>query len=113
MKKVTTSELMNKGFVVNNGKWTYNGKLCVIDFYTEWCQPCKPQLMILTDLSKDYDDVEFLKVNVEEEYELAELFNIKNLPTVYVCGKDTKVFTGLTQKSKIQEVLKSQSTIKV
>jgi len=109
MKKATTSELLGKGFVVNNGKWSYNGTPCVIDFYAEWCVPCKPQLTVLSDLSKEYEDVDFYTVNVEEEYELAELFNIRNLPTVYVCGKDTKkLFTGFTQRTKIEEVLKTQ-----
>jgi thioredoxin-like negative regulator of GroEL len=109
MNKVTTNELLSKWFVNNNGKWNYKGtKPCIIQFSADWCQPCKPQEAILTEMKKEYGDVEFLKVNVEEEYELAEIFNIKNLPTIFVCGKETKQFSGLTQKSKIEDVLKNQ-----
>ena len=113
MNKITTNELLSKWFVNNNGKWSYKGvKPCVIDFYADWCQPCKPQEAILSEMNKEYGDVEFLKVNIEEEYELAEIFNIKNLPTIFVCGgKDTKQFSGLTQKSKIEDVLKNQMEV--
>ena len=106
MIKVTTSELMSKGFSVTDGKWSYKGKPCVLDFWADWCVPCKNQEIILNDLNKSYSDVEFYKINVEEEYELAEIFNIKNLPTVIICsGKETKQFSGLTQKQKIEDIL--------
>ena len=114
MNNITTSELLSKGFVVNNGKYTYkSNKVLVIDFYADWCQPCKPQEMILNELSKEYNGIEFFKVNVEDEYELAELFSIKSLPTIIVFGKDRKTFTGFTQKQKIEDTIKNQIEILV
>ena len=113
MDKLTTNELLSKGFTIINGKWNYNGKLCVLDFYTDWCRPCKAQEMILNELSKNYNNVEFYKINVEEEYELAEYFSIKSVPTIIICGKETKQFFGLTQKQKIEEILKNQIEILV
>ena len=111
MNKVTTKELLSKGIVVNN-KWSCKGKkLIVLDFYADWCAPCKPQENVLNELSKDYSGIEFYKVNVEDEYELAKLFNIKSLPTIIVCGKENKVFTGFTQRQKIEEAIKNQIEI--
>jgi len=108
MNKVKTNELLSKGFVVNNGKWSYKGKLSVIDFYADWCNPCKPQEVVLDELSRKYEGIEFFKVNVEEEYELAELFSIKSLPTIMVCHKETTKFSGFTPKQKIEDAIKNQ-----
>jgi len=105
MKKVTTDEIINKGFVESNGKWSYKGKPCVLDFYADWCSPCKPQETILTELSKENVEIDFYKINVEEEPDLAELFNIKNLPTIILCSKEQKKITGFTQKRKLEELL--------
>ncbi|NPV12821.1 MAG: thioredoxin family protein [Ignavibacteria bacterium] len=106
MNKIKTNELISKGFEVKNGKWYYKGNPCIIDFYADWCKPCKTQDTILSELKKYHNDVEFYKVNVEEEYELAELFSIKSLPTIIVCGKDeTKTFTGFTTKQKIDDAI--------
>jgi len=113
MNKVTTSELISKGFSTNNGKWSYNGKPCVLDFYADWCMPCKQQEVVLNDMDKEYSDVIFNKINIEEEYELAEMFSIKSLPTIIICGKETMQFTGLTSKQKIETFLKSQIDILV
>ncbi|MCK9477738.1 MAG: thioredoxin domain-containing protein [Candidatus Muirbacterium halophilum] len=107
MNRITTSELLSKGFVVNNGKWSYKGKTIILDFYADWCQPCKPQETILKELSKEYGEIEFYKVNVEEEYELAELFSIKSLPTVIICGKETKKFVGFTTAQKLETAIKN------
>lgn len=107
MNKIKTSELISKGFEVKNAKWYYNGTPCVLDFYADWCAPCKVQETILNDLKKNYDGMEFYKVNVEEEYELAEMFAIRSLPTIIVCGKEEpKTFTGFTTKQKIDEAIK-------
>jgi len=112
MNKVITNELLSKGFVVVNGKWSYKGKkMCVIDFYADWCQPCKPQETVLDELSKKYDEIEFLKVNVEEEYELAEIFSIKSLPTVIICGKENSRFSGFTSSQKVEDAIKNQIEI--
>lgn len=106
MNKIKTNELISKGFEIKNGEWYYDGKPCVIDFYAEWCQPCKNQEIVLNELKNSYNDVEFYKVNVEEEYELAKLFSIKSLPTVIVCGKNkSKVLTGFANKQKIDDAI--------
>jgi thioredoxin len=110
MNKVKTHELISKGFESKNGKWTYNGKPCLVDFYASWCSPCKTQETVLNELKKSYDEMDFYKVDVEEEYELAEMFSIRSLPTIIVCGKDEpKTFTGFTTRQKIDEAIKRNS----
>lgn len=111
MNKITTSELLSRGLVANNGKWSYNGKICVIDFYADWCNPCKSQELILNDLKTKFNEIEFFKVNIEEEYELAEIFSIRSLPTIIVFSKEPKTFIGFTTKQKIEEILKSQTIL--
>lgn len=111
MNNVTTSELISKGFSTSDGKWSYNGKLCVLDFYADWCIPCKQQEQVLNDMNNEYLDIDFYKINIEEEYELAEMFSIKSLPTVMFCGKEITQFTGFAPKQKIETFLKNQIEI--
>ncbi len=67
-----------------NAEWKYAGtKPCVIDFYADWCGPCKIVAPILEDLSKDFDGmIDIYKVNTEEEQELASVFGIRNIPSI-------------------------------
>lgn len=64
--------------------WVYKGtKPCVIDFYADWCRPCKIIEPILAELAVHYkDDVIFYKVNTDQERELSQVFQIKSIPLV-------------------------------
>jgi thioredoxin 1 len=53
----------------------------VLDFYADWCVPCKRISPVIDNLNTKMEDVEFEKVNVEEQYELAEKYNITSVPT--------------------------------
>ncbi len=65
-------------------EWNYKGDLpAVIDFYADWCNPCKVIAPILGDLSLEYEGkVNFYKVNTEKEPQLAKIFGITNIPTL-------------------------------
>jgi len=111
MIKITTKELL-KNFDINKKSCSYkNDKPCIIDFHASWCQPCKTIHTILTDLEKYNSDIIFYSVDIEEEYELAEIFSIKNLPTMILCakGKETVRMNGTIGKDKIQENLNKMS----
>ncbi|MCU0474453.1 MAG: thioredoxin [Bacteroidales bacterium] len=66
-----------------NKEWKFEGeKPCIIDFYADWCGPCKMVAPILEDLSKDFDGkMDVFKVNTEEEQELASVFGIRSIPS--------------------------------
>ena len=56
----------------------------VIDFYADWCGPCKMLSPVLDQLDKENDDVVFFKVNVDENPELAEKYEIFSIPNVVI-----------------------------
>ncbi len=74
----------------NPTEWKYLGdKPCIIDFYANWCGPCKMIAPILEELSEEYkDQIYIYKVNTEEEEELAAAFGIRSIPSVLFCPKD-------------------------
>ncbi len=67
-----------------NKEWKYKGDLpAVIDFYADWCSPCKMVAPILDELSIEYEGkVKFYKVNTEKDPEVAKAFAISSIPTL-------------------------------
>lgn len=68
----------------DNKDWKYEGtKPCVIDFYADWCQPCKMVSPILEELQKEYGDkLVIYKINTEEQQELAGVFGVQSIPSL-------------------------------
>ena len=56
----------------------------VVDFYADWCGPCKMLSPVVEELSKEYTDVKFVKVDVDEEEELAMKYGIMSIPTLFL-----------------------------
>jgi thioredoxin 1 len=75
LKKVFNYEL--------NKEWKFEGeKPCIIDFYADWCGPCKMVAPVLEELAGDFDGkIDVYKVNTEEEQELASAFGIRSIPS--------------------------------
>ncbi len=67
-----------------NKEWKFEGNLpCIIDFYADWCGPCKMVAPILDELSTEYDGkVNIYKVDTEKEQELAGAFGIRSIPSM-------------------------------
>jgi thioredoxin len=67
-----------------NKEWKYEGDLpCIIDFWAEWCRPCKMIGPILEELGEEYaGKIQVYKVNTEEEQELAGAFGIRSIPSL-------------------------------
>lgn len=79
MKKISTLEELNE-IIDNNDK-------VVIDFYADWCGPCKKISPEIEKLEKQVSEVVFVKVNVEENEEATERFLVTSLPTFFFCVK--------------------------
>ncbi len=79
-------------FEKNPQKWVYKGdKPCVIDFYADWCGPCKRVAPIMDEMAKKYEGkVNFYKVNVDKENKLASTFGIRSIPAVLFVPKKGK-----------------------
>jgi thioredoxin len=81
---LTKETFLNKVFNYEKNKdWKFEGtKPCLIDFYAEWCGPCKTVAPVLEELAKDFDGkLDIYKINTEEEMELASVFGIRNIPS--------------------------------
>ena len=56
----------------------------LVDFFAEWCGPCKMLGPVLEELDNEYPDINFVKVNVDDNMELAEQFGIMSIPNVHI-----------------------------
>jgi thioredoxin 1 len=75
-----------------NKDWKFEGSTpCIIDFYADWCGPCKMVAPILEELSKEYGNkLNIYKVDTEEERELAAMFGIQSIPSLLFVPTDGK-----------------------
>ena len=58
--------------------------ITLVDFYADWCGPCKMLSPILEGLENEYPDVKFVKVNCDDEMDLCVKYNIMSIPAVYL-----------------------------
>ena len=81
------------------------------DFYADWCGPCKTQDPILEELEDEWESVEFEKVNVDEEQDVANEYQVRSLPTLIVENDDGIVdrFVGVTQADDLEAALEKAS----
>lgn len=83
-------------------------KLVMVDFWADWCEPCKDLFPILEKLANEYSDHLILaKVNCEEQQQIAAQFGVRNLPTVMLVqqGQPVDGFAGAQPESAIREIL--------
>lgn len=96
----------------NNKEWKFEGKLpAVIDFYADWCQPCKMVAPIIEELSTEYEGkVNFFKVDTEAQQELAGAFGIQSIPSLLFIPVDGKpqMSAGALPKASFVEVIEKE-----
>ena len=87
------------------------GGLIMVDFFAQWCPPCKMLGPILEEIDGESNEVRIVKVDIEEQRELAEKNSVTSLPTVILFkdGKEVDKFVGLKQKDEIKEFIQKHS----
>jgi thioredoxin len=112
--QLTTRDFKEKIFDYETGKeWHYKGSLpAIIDFYADWCGPCKMVAPVLEELSEEYEGkLVIYKVNTEKEMELAAVFGIQSIPTFLFIPVDAQpmmqpgAFPKMVFKQVIEEHL--------
>lgn len=90
-------------------EWHYKGQLpAIIDFYADWCGPCKMVAPVLEELSKEYEGkLHIYKINTEEEQELSAAFAIRSIPTFLFIPVDGEpaMQPGALPKKAFQQVI--------
>ena len=110
---LTKDEFLKKvsNYEANPGNWKFLGdKPAVVDFYAQWCGPCKALSPILEEVSNEYEGkVDIYKVDVDEEEELSAAFGIRTIPTLlFIPMNETpKVMVGGLPKNKLKEAIDS------
>lgn len=82
--------------------FAYQAKLpCIIDFYADWCGPCRKVAPIMGNIAKEYDgEILVYKVNVDNEQKLPTIFKVKNIPTVFFLPKNGQPMSQVGALSK-------------
>jgi len=84
-----------------------NNDIVIIDFWAEWCGPCKSFAPIYEEVSEKHDDIVFGKVNTESEQELAAHFQIRSIPTLMIFREQVVLFSqpGMLNAQQLEEVI--------
>lgn len=92
-------------------EWVFEGdRPVIIDFYATWCRPCKMTAPVVEELAKDYQGkIDFYKVDIDKEQELAATFGIQSIPTfLFIPAKGNPTAQmGAMQKADFEEIIKS------
>ena len=107
--KLTTQKFKEDIFDYTAEKeWNYKGdKPAIIDFYADWCGPCKMVAPILEELSNENPEVIIYKVDTEVEQELSAVFQIRSIPSILFIPKDRQpvMQAGALPKNALQEII--------
>ncbi len=92
-----------------NKEWKFEGKRPVlIDFYADWCGPCKALAPILEQLSEEYGDkIDIYKIDTEAEQELAAAFGIRSIPSMLFCPLEgqPEMANGALPKPELERII--------
>lgn len=111
MQTLSTQEFKDKVFDYEaNKEWSFKGsKPVVLDFFAEWCGPCKRLTPTLEQMSKEYNgNVEFYKIDIDAEPDLASAFGIMSVPTLLFIptSGEPQMAQGALPKDTLQKAIK-------
>ena len=109
--KLTTEKFKELIFDYTEGtEWKYKGILpAIIDFYTDWCQPCKLMAPVFEELSNEYmGKVIFYKANIDDNVMLAKEFQITSIPSILFIplGRIPEMAVGALPRVNLEEAVK-------
>ncbi len=80
----------------------------LVDFYADWCGPCKMMSPVIDKIAEEIDNVKVCKINVDNAQDVAGSFGIMSIPTIMIFdnGEIKEKFIGVTSKSEIMDALK-------
>lgn len=112
IEHLTKESFLEKVFdFEKNKEWKFEGELpCLIDFYADWCQPCKMVAPILEELAKEYNGkINIYKIDTEDQQELAGAFGIRSIPSILFCPKDgaPQMAMGALPKNSFKEAIEN------
>jgi len=108
---LTTQDFKEKVFNYElNKEWKYEGTLpAIVDFYADWCGPCKIVAPVLEELAREYaGKIVVYKVDTENEQELASVFGIQSIPTLLFIPREgqPQAAMGALPKPTFEKVIK-------
>lgn len=96
-------------YQTNSEEWIYLGdKPCIIDFYADWCGPCKVIAPILEELAEKYkDEIYIYKVDVDQEKGLAAAFGIRSIPSLLLVplNENPQMTVGALRKEDLEQAI--------
>lgn len=83
-------------------------KTVLVDFYADWCGPCRMIAPIVEAIAKENEDIKVVKINVDNAQDLAMQYNVMSIPTLVVIknGQEINRNIGLADKSEILNMIK-------
>lgn len=84
------------------------GKKVVVDCYADWCGPCRMLSPVIEALAKQYSDISFCKLNIDDNEETAMKYSIMSIPTllIFESGELKNTVVGLRSKRELEEIIK-------
>jgi len=117
-QKLTAADFKEKFFdYTKTQEWQYKSETpALIDFYADWCGPCKAIAPVLEELAAEYgDDLTIYKVDTEVEQELSSIFGIRSIPSllfVPIGNKQPMMQAGALPKETLKEVIDKELVVK-
>jgi len=117
-ENLTKQTFLEKVFNYEKNKdWMYEGKLpAIIDFYADWCGPCKMIAPVLEELSNDYvGKINIYKVDTEVEQELAAAFAIRSIPSMLFIpmSEQPQMANGALPKQELHKLIKEVLKVEI